>query len=163
MSMPKNTPEDFWSKVDIKSESECWEWKGSKLDGYGRFCIEGSYVLAHRYSWMMNNKMAISEGRLILHKCDNRSCVNPNHLYCGTPKDNMKDKGDRTPYIPEIYGSWKSVLYEGEVWLIRRLRAGSDHIKLSQDTIAKMLKVSQATISKVCGSNKYLCKENYYV
>lgn len=80
----------FWSKV-IKTKA-CWEWQAGKCSyGYGRFKLEGRYVGAHRYSYVIHYG-ELPKGLLVMHSCDNPSCVNPNHLSLGTNKDNMDDK-----------------------------------------------------------------------
>jgi hypothetical protein len=85
--------ERFWSKVDIKGKDECWEWKASTdRKGYGQIGYPDRYsiVRSHRVAWELTNG-PIPDKMLILHKCDNSKCNNPNHLYCGTHSDNICD------------------------------------------------------------------------
>lgn len=79
----------------INKTNDCWIWTKGKFDGgYGAFCIyknnKKRRISAHRFSWLMYNGL-IPDGLLVLHKCDNPPCVNPDHLFIGTTKDNMKD------------------------------------------------------------------------
>lgn len=85
----KKRAEGFWQKVEKKDY--CWEWKASRsICNYGQFWFMGKMVRAHRFSWILHYS-AIPEGKYILHKCDNPGCVNPEHLYVGTAKDNYND------------------------------------------------------------------------
>jgi hypothetical protein len=85
----KAIEERFWERVDKRGPEECWEWAGSRhIRGYG---FLSGYGFAHRYSWELNNNKAIPFQMCICHHCDNPGCVNPDHLFLGTQKDNMQD------------------------------------------------------------------------
>ena len=134
----------FWSMVDKLGPDDCWLWLGSKRsNGYGVLYIEeyGSRPGVHRISWELHNGV-IEDNKLVLHKCDNPSCVNPNHLYLGTQSDNMVDRFKRNRCPSTSGGQFK--LKSGEVWLIKKLYSSG---KISQKLISRMFKVSQPTIS----------------
>ena len=92
----RNIEDRFWEKVNKSADGGCWEWTSSiKGNGYGAFftSLEGEgrkCVGAHRFSYALANG-PIPDGLWVLHKCDNRICVNPDHLFLGDCVDNMKD------------------------------------------------------------------------
>lgn len=70
----------------------CWEWIGAiATHGYGYFGANGKSIRAHRASYQIY-KGKIGDGLYVLHSCDNPSCVNPDHLWLGTQKDNIRDR-----------------------------------------------------------------------
>ena len=76
--------------------SDCINWEHSKdKNGYGLLKVDGKTTRAHRAIWEAANSIKIPAGLWVLHKCDNPSCVNPEHLYVGTPTQNMQDRKDR--------------------------------------------------------------------
>jgi len=133
----------FWSRVDKRGPDECWNWLGGKnKGGYGQLNDGTTMVLAHRYAWIIHNG-EIPKGMLVLHRCNNRSCVNPNHLYVGDESDNHGDMiraGNCVTAFPT-----RRKLYDEEIWLIRRLLTHG----IRRILIAKMFKVSQNMIGKI--------------
>ena len=84
----------FWAKVQKCDGDGCWNWSGARdLSGYGKFAIASKptrLVAAHRYSWEIENRPLL-DGECVLHKCDNRLCVRPAHLFVGSLSDNTQD------------------------------------------------------------------------
>ena len=99
----RKKPEDpiprFWARV--KKTEACWLWVGTrtKSGGYGILSINGKYVRAHRFSFELH-KTKLSPKMEACHTCDNPPCVNPDHLFEGTHRDNMLDmkKKRRGPF-----------------------------------------------------------------
>lgn len=101
----KPDEERFWSKVR-KAEAGCWNWtKGSGSSGYANLKLSnGKSMSVHRYSWELHNG-PIPDNLWVLHKCDNRVCVRPDHLFLGTPQDNALDMVAKGRNLPAVLAS----------------------------------------------------------
>lgn len=146
----------FWSRVDIKDSSECWNWLRLKdKDGYGRICIDSTDVRAHRLSYIIHYG-EIPKGLLICHKCNNPSCCNPCHLYAGTPKENMQDCKNSgrlksyeniRKYQQTHFGEKhpRAKLTENQVLKIKKLLSKG----IKQGILAEKFNISRQTISNI--------------
>jgi hypothetical protein len=156
------TPKErFWSKVS-KSET-CWTWTAKKRPGgYGLFSLGGKMLQAHRVSWTFENG-EIPDGMDVCHKCDNPSCVRPDHLFLGTHTDNMHDmiaKGRENMYgrksaVPKSTrgeNSHTAKLTLLQVTEIRRLYA-EEHVRVGQ--LAKLFGVCHSNISLIVHSKRW--------
>ena len=122
----------------------CWDWKGTKdTNGYGVIGLNRKQLKAHRVVYEKHYKIILKDDMLVCHKCDNPSCVNPHHLFIGTPRDNVIDcitKGrNHIPKPEDVHTAKLS-------WdIIREIRC----LKGKCRTLARRFNVSPATISLI--------------
>ena len=143
-------------RLRIKSKrthNGCVEWQGSRYKSrgklsYGQMWYEGKNTKAHRVAWI-ENKGPIPKGLNVLHSCDNRICVNPDHLFLGTHTDNMRDmikKGRKALFYGEDNG--KSKLTEEQVLAIRKDNR-------TNDAIARDYNIASPTVSTIRTRKKW--------
>ena len=141
----------FCSNFIVSDIDDCWEWKASKSgDGYGAFYMDNKNISAHRASWQLY--FGDIGNLYVLHRCDNKICINPNHLFLGTALDNSRDmvKKGRTTKL-EVARHRNSKLSEETVIEIRKkLSLGSWGVATK---LKKEYGVSDALISLI-RSNK---------
>lgn len=160
----------FWAKVERRGDDECWPClQVHKASGYGQLRYKRQQYKAHRVAyaltfgqieWGTGKKGA--QGLLVLHRCDNRRCCNPKHLFLGTQKDNMLDcsqkqriqhgvTGNNTKLTLEQVAEIKRMQAAGRIgkpgrgWS-REVRSGE---QMSLATVGKMFGVSGKTIEQL--------------
>lgn len=123
----------------------CWLWTGTmNSDGYGNFGVKAScHAKAHRVSYEIY-KGKIPPGLIVRHKCDNPSCVNPDHLELGTHADNSSDRSKRNRTALGAKNG-KSVLKPEQVYSIRSLAS----VGMSERVIAREIGVHRGTVNAV--------------
>lgn len=135
---------NFESAWKLNPSTGCWDWQRSKTPrGYGKLAVQGRLVAAHRHSYSLS-KGSIHPGSHVLHKCDNRSCVNPEHLFLGTHKDNMVDMTTKGR-------SGKAKISPEQVVIARRLAAQGHQ----RAVIAQMTGISYTNLCYILRGNTW--------
>lgn len=127
----------------VEETNSCWIWKASPASRYGKYMIEKRYISAHRISWLFFVG-TIPKGKYLCHTCDNMKCVNPAHLFLGSPRDNTQDmirKGRNRK--GESHGNSK--LCDKDIFEIAYMYNEG----YTKKHIAKKFKVSDVTIDNI--------------
>jgi hypothetical protein len=147
---PRTEPrERFLAKVNIGEYGKCWLWNASlSTGGYGQFTAPtgGNRVKnapAHRFSWELYNG-PIPSGKHILHKCDTRHCVNPEHLFVGTHQQNMQDRDSKGRQAKGARSGLAKLCDEKILAIRSRYKLGE-----TQTVLASVFGVNQTKISDI--------------
>ena len=127
--MDQTLEQRFWARVDRNGKqvphmaTRCWAWTGAKTNEYGSVPtgVTKQWLYAHRFSYELHYG---TPNGMVCHRCDNRECCNPEHLYDGDASSNMQDVVDRNlNYVPasrkvsaELVAEMKSLVAEGQTY-----------------------------------------------
>lgn len=145
----KRKPQHDWAARFLERVEErdgCWEWQGALVRGYGVTTIEGVQWIAHRVSYFLHHG-DLPADTFICHHCDNKRCVNPDHLYAGDSQTNSDDAVARQRLDPPIgERNGHAVLTLADVTRMRSLYLAGGW---SHATLAREFNVSPANVYKV--------------
>jgi hypothetical protein len=136
----------------VNKTDTCWNWTG-RLDvgGYGRFSQgDGHWTKAHRASYQLY-KGPIAEGLIVRHMCNNRKCVNPDHLELGTHKDNTADMFRTNPPDRKGNKSHSKKICEEDAREIRQWR----EFGYTQQVIGDMFGLRQGQVSRIVAGKSW--------
>lgn len=151
----------FWKKVS--KTSSCWLWVGAQANGRGVLNMgKVSYasgrprydyrIKAHRFSWLIHNQPEqIPDGIFVCHSCDNPLCVNPDHLFLGTNRDNLLD-ASRKGRMNRGPKNGMAKLTEKQVKEIKEMYATGKH---SQEEVAEVFGIGRTTVSLIVNGKRW--------
>lgn len=160
------TAKEFWARAAKGRKHECWEWQGARnTSGYGTLKWEGKRVQAHRVAYFLTHGgiklmtgfrdigKAARYRRFVLHRCDNKACCNPAHLFLGSMGTNLKDAYDKGRKVqPRGAAHANAKLSTADV---RAIRLCYIRGKVRQVDLAAHYRVSQRVISLVVRGETY--------
>jgi len=141
----KNLQERFSRKYRIGPATGCWYWTGSKnSSGYGTIKVGHGPAYAHRVSYELYVG-TLPKDVLVCHTCDTRDCVNPEHLFLGSSKDNVRDSITK--------GRWTNKLTYEQATEIRRIHRET---RETQTSLGKRFGVSTSAINLIVNNKSYI-------
>lgn len=128
----------FWDRVEIRGVDECWEWMaGRHCAGYGEVSMLGRPELCHRIA-LQSSLGAATRGAMACHKCNNRRCCNPCHLYWGNDRTNTDDK--------ILSGGIRTLI---PTWVLVQIREACLAGGMTRKEIASKFGVGKSTVQRI--------------
>lgn len=151
----------FLSKIHMSKMRDCWEWAAClSSTGYGSFSFCNKTVNVHTFTWKLY-KGPIYTGLQVLHKCDNRKCVRPDHLFLGTQFDNVSDmiKKNRGRPAKATSGSFKKGIFHPfrkiSIEDFPKIKKMYYNGNMTHLQISKIFNVSQSSIKNVLNGKTF--------
>lgn len=152
-SKESNSITRFWNKVNKNGSipthmphlGQCWEWTGGlPRNGRPQWIFNGRIQAVSRVSWQIINA-PITDGLLVLHKCDNPKCVNPLHLFLGTHQDNMDDMKAKGRQL-KGHNSHNAIITKEDVLEIRRLHKEMEY---TRKQLSQQFKITVSSVRDI--------------
>lgn len=151
---PRGQMQDYLlARVEFEAMTGCWLWaRGLATRGYGQARFAGAAVSAHRLSWLAFHDEEPGQ-RFVCHRCDTPACVNPDHLWLGTARENLADmdKKGRRVVVRGENAPWAKISDCQARDIDRQLRDGRRHSDIAAD-----VGCSLATVSRIAKGNAWL-------
>lgn len=144
----------FWRKVQVGDADSCWLWLGAKSrSGYGTIKAGGQNLGVHRLSYQLANNVTLcDESLFVCHKCDNRTCVNPFHLFAGSAADNATDRATKGRSARgDTHGNSKLTQEQ-----VDEIRFAYNSGKFTQKELANTFRISVSCVSSIVSGKSYV-------